>query len=325
MESGTVEQTGSDVSGNGASGAERTRGPQPRHRRADPRDRGRLPGSVGETVARVRANQPDWEALGFKGRRRWLVQAARLDPRPPGEIADTMQAETGKVRAEAAGEAVLPADLINFYGKKAASTSATSASAPLAVDKVKKLRVRTGPIPVVGVISPWNFPLILSLGDAIPALMAGCAVVIKPSEITPLGLAEIVDAWKREIGAPDVFDVVNGMGETGGALVDEVDFVQFTAPTDRQEGPERAAETLTPVSPELGGKDPMIVCATPTSTGPPTPRPGGPANAGQVCISVERVYVEEPVYDEFVAKLPGGRRPAPGHRRPRRHGRKSGR
>ena len=76
--------------------------------------------------------------------------------------------------------------------------------------KTKKLKVPTAPIPVVGVISPWNFPLILSLGDAIPALQAGAAVVIKPSEVTPLGLAEIVEAWKHEIGGPDVLDVVNG-------------------------------------------------------------------------------------------------------------------
>ena len=103
--------------------------------------------------------------------------------------------------------------------------------------KVKRLKVHYRPYPVVGVISPWNFPLILSLGDAIPALMAGCAVVIKPSEITPLGLGEIVEAWKGEIGGPDVFDVVNGMGETGSALVDEVGLrpVHGLGP-DREEG-----------------------------------------------------------------------------------------
>ncbi len=65
-------------------------------------------------------------------------------------------------------------------------------------------------------ISPWNFPLILSAGDAIPALFAGAAVVVKPSEITPLCLMELVRAWKEDVGAPDVFDYVNGMGETGG-------------------------------------------------------------------------------------------------------------
>ena len=94
--------------------------------------------------------------------------------------------------------------------------------------KVKRLRVQYRPYPVVGVISPWNFPLILSLGDAIPALQAGAAVVIKPSEITPLGLKQMIEAWKNEIGGPDVLDVVNGGGETGSALVDQVDFVQFT-------------------------------------------------------------------------------------------------
>ena len=155
-------------------------------------------------------------------------------------------------------------------------------------------------------ISPWNFPLILSLGDAIPALRRRRAVVVKPSEITPLGLVEIVEAWKSEIGGPDVFDVVNGMGETGSALVDEVDFVQFTG-SDRtaKKVIARAAETLTPVSAELGGKDPMIVLRT------RQPREGRQrrhlgrsfANSGQVCISVERIYVEEPVYDEFVTRF----------------------
>ena len=85
-------------------------------------------------------------------------------------------------------------------------------------------------------------------------------MVIKPSEFTPLTLMELVRAWKEEIGGPDVLDVVNGMGETGGALVDECDFIQFTG--SERTGKvvmKRAADTLTPVSLELGGKDPMIV------------------------------------------------------------------
>ena len=158
---------------------------------------------------------------------------------------------------------------------------------------------------MVGIISPWNFPLILSLGDAIPALQAGAAVVIKPSEFTPLGLAEVVEAWKHEIGGPDVFDCVQGIGETGGALVDNVDFIQFTG-SDRtgRKVMARAAETLTPVSLELGGKDPMIVLAdADVDRAANAAAWGGMINSGQVCISVERIYVEEPVYDEFVAKL----------------------
>ena len=154
-------------------------------------------------------------------------------------------------------------------------------------------------------ISPWNFPLTLALGDAIPALQAGAAVVVKPSEFTPLGLIEVVEAWKEEIGAPDVFDCVHGTGEAGGALIDDVDFIQFTG-SDRtgRKVMARAAETLTPVSLELGGKDPMIVLAdADVDRAANAAAWGGMFNSGQICISVERIYVEEPVYDEFVAKL----------------------
>ncbi len=158
---------------------------------------------------------------------------------------------------------------------------------------------------MVGVISPWNFPLILSAGDAIPALMAGAAVVIKPSEFTPLELMEVVRGWKEEVGGPDVFDVVNGMGETGSALVDEVDYMHFTG-SDRTGRlvMKRAADTLTPVSLELGGKDPAIVLAdADIERAANATTYGGFVNTGQVCMSIERVYVEEPVYDEFVQRL----------------------
>ncbi|MGZ5356723.1 MAG: aldehyde dehydrogenase family protein [Solirubrobacterales bacterium] len=264
------------------------------------------PDQVRDVAARVRASQPGWEALGNKGRARWLYRLRDWLLDHQDEIADTMQAETGKVRGEAAGEVVYLADLINYYGRKAGryiGEQKVSAHSPLMW--VKKLRVQYRPYPVVGVISPWNFPLILSLGDAIPALQAGAAVVIKPSEITPLGLGEIVEAWKREIGGPDVLDVVNGAGETGAALVDEADFVQFTG-SDRtaKRVLARAAETLTPVSAELGGKDPMIVLrSADIEKAAAAATWGAFANAGQVCMSVERLYVEEPVYDEFMARF----------------------
>ena len=128
--------------------------------------------------------------------------------------------------------------------------------------------------------------------------------MVKPSEFTPLGLAEVVEAWKHEIGAPDVFDCVQGTGETGGALVDEVDFIQFTG-SDRtgRKVMARAAETLTPVSLELGGKDPMIVLSdADLDRAANAAAWGGMFNSGQVCLSVERIYVEEPAYDEFVGQ-----------------------
>jgi betaine-aldehyde dehydrogenase len=261
---------------------------------------------VAETVARVRANQAEWEALGNRGRHRWLAQLRDWILDHQDEIADTMQAETGKVRGEAAGEAIYLVDLINFYGKRAKryiGEERVPAHSPLF--KTKRLRVQYRPYPVVGVISPWNFPLLLSLGDAIPALQAGAAVVIKPSEITPLGVKEIIDAWKNELGAPDVFDVVNGGGETGSALVDEVDFVQFTG-SDRTAKTvlAQAAERLTPVSAELGGKDPMIVLrSADVGKAANAAAWGAFQNSGQVCMSVERIYVEGNVYDEFMRRL----------------------
>jgi acyl-CoA reductase-like NAD-dependent aldehyde dehydrogenase len=264
------------------------------------------PESVAATVARVRANQPEWEAMGNEGRYHWLGKLRDWLLDNEERVLDTMQAETGKVRADASNEPGYLADLINFYGTRAAGfigEESVRPHTPLLASK--KLRIQYRPHPVVGIISPWNFPLILSLGDSIPALQAGCAVVIKPSEFTPLGLAEVIEAWKHEIGGPDVFDCVHGVGETGGALVDEVDFIQFTG-SDRtgRKVMARAAETLTPVSLELGGKDPMIVLAdADIDRAANAAAWGGMMNSGQICLSVERIYVEEPAYDEFVDKL----------------------
>jgi betaine-aldehyde dehydrogenase len=264
------------------------------------------PEAVAGTVARVRANQAEWEAIGIEGRFHWLGKLRDWLLDNSERVLDTMQAETGKVRADASGEPIYLADLINFYGAKAAKFIGEEAVRPHSpLMAAKKLRVQYRPHPVVGIISPWNFPLVLALGDAIPALQAGAAVVIKPSEFTPLGLAEVIKAWKEEIGGPDVFDCVQGIGETGGALVDAVDFIQFTG-SDRtgRKVMARAAETLTPVSLELGGKDPMIVLAdADLDRAANAAAWGGMYNAGQVCMSVERIYVEEPAYDDFVAKL----------------------
>jgi len=260
---------------------------------------------VREVVARVRAAQPQWERIGNKERHRWLGHLRDWLLDNQDRIAETMQRETGKVWAEASAEVPYVADLTNFYGKKARKfigEQRVAAHSPLM--KTKKLRVQYRPYPVVGVISPWNFPLILSLGDAIPALQAGAAVVIKPSEVTPLALGEVIEAWKREVGGPDVLDVVNGAGETGTALVDEADFIQFTG-SDRtaKKVLGRAAETLTPVSAELG-KDPMVVLrSADVEKAANAAAWGSFANSGQVCISVERIYVEEPIYDEFMDRL----------------------
>ncbi|MGH2954967.1 MAG: aldehyde dehydrogenase family protein [Solirubrobacterales bacterium] len=264
------------------------------------------PERVAEVVARVRAAQPEWEAIGFAGRKRWLESLRDWILDNQDEVDDRMQAESGKVRADAALEAFYLIDAINFWcerGPKYLADELVTPHVPLL--RTRRAKIVYRPYPLVGIISPWNFPLILSLGDGIPALVAGCGLVIKPSELTPLTLMELVRAWKEDVGAPDVLDVVNGTAETGGALVDECDFIGFTG--SERTGKivmKRAADTLTPVSLELGGKDPMIVTRdADLERAANAAAFGGLLNTGQICLSVERVYVEEPIYDEFVGKV----------------------
>jgi acyl-CoA reductase-like NAD-dependent aldehyde dehydrogenase len=308
VESGTAERTSTTSNGAGSSGggAERIDVLNPATGATVGAIAVDSPASIAETVARVRANQPEWEALGIEGRYHWLGKLRDWILDNTEQIADTMQAETGKVRADISLDLVYVADLINFYGKNAAKyigDETVRPHSPLLASK--RLLVQYRPHPVVGVISPWNFPLAMGLGDSIPALQAGAAVVVKPSEFTPLSLIETIEAWKQEIGAPDIFDCVLGTGEAGASLIDHVDYVQFTG-SDRtgRKVMGRAAETLTPVSLELGGKDPMIVLAdADIDRAANAAAWGGMVNSGQLCISVERIYVEEPAYDEFVAKL----------------------
>ena len=173
-----------------------------------------------------------------------------------------MQAETGKVRADA-----------EHRGRRSSATRSTSgartrrSSSPTRspsphnpMFKVKRLRILYRPYPVVGVISPWNFPLILALRRRDPGADGG----LRGGGQAVRGDAADRDGdrprLEEEIGGPDVLDVVNGTARPGGALIDEADFVQFTG-SDRTGRivMKRAADTLTPVSLELGGKDPMIV------------------------------------------------------------------
>jgi acyl-CoA reductase-like NAD-dependent aldehyde dehydrogenase len=262
---------------------------------------------VKELAKRARTAQPGWEALGFDGRaevmrnlRRWFVQNRE-------RVVQTIVEETGKTREDAqTTELFLILDSLGFWAKKAPKFLADEkvrGTSPFTLGK--KMYVRYRPFGLIGVIGPWNYPLSNSFGDAIPALMAGNSVILKPSEVTPL-TSLLVEEGVKASGAPDdVFIVATGRGETGAALVDEVDMIMFTGSTKTgKKVMGRAAETLTPVSLELGGKDPMIVLKdADLERAANAAVYNGYANGGQICISVERVYVEEPVYDEFVSKV----------------------
>jgi acyl-CoA reductase-like NAD-dependent aldehyde dehydrogenase len=263
---------------------------------------------VRELVARARAAQPGWEALGFEGRARILLRMQKWVTENSDRIVRTIVSETGKTYEDALlAEVMYAANAFGFWAREAPGYLAdehVKSSNPFA--KGKKLVVRYAPVGVVGVIGPWNFPLTNSFGDCIPALAAGNAAVLKPAQVTPLTSLLMAEGL-RECGLPEhVFQVATGTGSaTGSALIDEVDFVMFTGSTETGiRVMERAARTLTPVGLELGGKDPMIVLADADLE-----RAANAAayysmnNGGQVCISVERVYVEAPVYEDFVARV----------------------
>ena len=265
------------------------------------------PQMVAASVAPARTVQPNWEALGFDGRARVFDLARQwvLDNRR--RVVDTICSETGKTYEDALiAEVAYILHAFKFWARKAEgylSDQKVKSNSPFAFGR--KLVVRYEPVGVVGVIGPWNYPLSNSFGDCLPALMAGNAAVLKPSEETPLtGL--LMEEMFRECGMPEgVYQVVSGDGATGAALIDETDFIMFTGSTATgKRVMERAAQTLTPVSLELGGKDPMIVLADADLERAANAAVfHGMQNAGQTCISVERVYVEEPVYDEFLIKV----------------------
>ncbi|MFJ1458643.1 aldehyde dehydrogenase family protein [Nocardia wallacei] len=263
------------------------------------------PDAVAEKVRQLRLYQPEWEAIGAAGRKRWLLKLQDWLIDNTDHLADVLQSETGKPRVDALIDPSFAVDLIGYYARRAGKFLADehpSPHSPLA--RVKRLTTVYRPYPVVGVITPWNFPLAMPALDVIPALAAGAAVLLKPSEVTPLSALELARGW-AEIGAPPVLAVATGAGETGAAVVNTVDYVQFTGSTKTGRAIAAACvDRFVPYSLELGGKDPAIVLAdADIDRAAYGIAFGGLFNAGQVCISVERVYVEEPVYDEFVAKL----------------------
>jgi len=263
---------------------------------------------VAKAVERAREAQVGWQQLGFEGRAKVFKKAQRWMLDNAERVARQIVEETGKTYEDAYfAEVSYVASSFGFWAKNAPKFLADKrvrSHAPFVVGK--KLVVQYEPVGVVGVIGPWNFPLTNSFGDCIPALAAGNAAVLKPSQQTPL-TSLLMEEMLSDCGLPDgIFQNVTGSGsETGSALIDEADMIMFTGSTETgKRVMAQAAKTVTPVSLELGGKDPMIVladadleraanCATYYSMN----------NGGQVCISVERVYVEEAVYDQFVDKV----------------------
>ncbi|WP_345628035.1 aldehyde dehydrogenase family protein [Rugosimonospora acidiphila] len=271
---------------------------------------GRFPASgesdVADAVRRARQAAAWWAALGFAGRRerllRWRAALAnRLE-----ELAELMHREGGKPVAEAIVEAAGAIDHIAWAAKHARSVLGPRRVRSSLMQIEYASRLEYLPYGVVGVIGPWNYPVLTPIGSIGYALAAGNAVVFKPSEYTPAIGAWLVDRFVEVVPEQPVLQAVFGTGDVGAALCRSgVNKLAFTGSTATGKKVMAAcAETLTPVLAECGGKDAMIVDADADLDGAVAAAVwGGMTNAGQTCVGIERVYVADAVYDAFLGRL----------------------
>lgn len=266
------------------------------------------PEEVRQAVARARAAFGPWAARSFRERGRIVLRARQDILDHLDEIVSIIYRETGKPKTEALAADVMPVlDLMTYYAR-------------MTEKWLRPERIRLGkynlmgrssyvaykPLGVIGIISPWNFPFTIPMGEIVMALMAGNTVVLKPSEYTPLTGLAIGEIFTRA-GLPEgTLNVVPGDGTTGAALCEAgVNKILFTGSvaTGRQVMM-AAAKHLTPVVLELGGKDPMIVCRdADIDVAASAAVWGAFSNAGQICASVERCYVDEAIAEEFIARV----------------------
>jgi len=261
-----------------------------------------LPEDVTAAYAAARAAQPAWAARPVADRARVLLRLHDLVLARQDEVLDLVQIESGKARRHAFEEVVDVALNARHYARTARRQLAPARRAGLVplLSQVHELRHPKG---VVGIVSPWNYPLTLAVSDALPAFVAGNAVVHKPDTQTAL-----TALWARDLAVeaglpPGLWQVVLGDGPTiGRAVVDGADFVCFTGSTAvGREVAERCGRRLVGCSLELGGKNPLVVLEDAD-----LPRAAEAAvrdcftGAGQLCVSMERLYVVEPAYDAFL-------------------------
>ena len=260
---------------------------------------------VDAAVGRARVAADAWGALSFAARTEELVAFRKAIAASADRIAEIIHKENGKPELEALTEVMMALGHIQH-----ATLHAEAAMAPRKVGSGMLANFRATisyhSLGVIGVIGPWNYPLFTPMGSIAYALAAGNAVVWKPSELTPLVAVEIAEIAQKTFALKHLLQVVTGAGATGAALakaaVDKIAFTGSAATGKRVMI--AAAERLTPVLLELGGKDPMIVAEdADLDKAAEACVYGALTNAGQACISVERVYVADAIHDRFVAAV----------------------
>ena len=259
-------------------------------------------GRVRRAAHSLRAAQPGWAAAPVSTRaaclRRWVAELERRR----SDLVEALRHDTGRI---ALSEMEL--DSVGANVERCAEWAQLMAGRqprPLPGVGVTLHEIPV-PLGLVGVIAPWNFPLQLALIDAVPALLAGCAVLVKPSEVTPAFVPVLVEAIKAVPELAEVLTVVEGGQQVGQAVVESVDAICFTGSVATGRTVARAAaDRFIPAFLELGGKDAAIVAASADlHIATSAVLWGATANAGQSCMSIERVYVAAEVADEFVDRL----------------------
>jgi acyl-CoA reductase-like NAD-dependent aldehyde dehydrogenase len=261
---------------------------------------------VREAVRRAHVAQESWRHLTIRQRAAAMMRFRDALVQNAEGLVDWIVRETGKPRNEALlHEVATSADLITYYCKNAARILAPR-EIPVRVFRHRKAYVHYAPMGVIGIVSPWNYPMIIPLSSVVPALLSGSAAVLKPSEASFAVAIEIKRIWDQLGVAPDLFMVVAGYGPTAQALIDaDIQLVHFTGSVaNGRKVAEACAQRLIPCVLELGGKAPLIACAD--ADVDTTARAivfGGFGNAGQVCLSVERVYAHADIHDALVERV----------------------
>ncbi|WP_250122742.1 aldehyde dehydrogenase family protein [Chroococcidiopsis sp. CCMEE 29] len=260
------------------------------------------PDRIAAECNRLRQAQADWQQAGAEKRIEALQQWKQALLLQRDELTKALVTDTGRwsVSVLEIDSFISSIDRWCRLAPELLPETETATAIPFI-----QLQQTAVPYPLVGVISPWNFPLLLSTIDTIPALLAGCAVVVKPSEIAPRFVQPLMKAIASVPQLQDVLTYIEGAGETGAALIEYVDLVCFTGSvaTGRKVA-EAAARCFIPAFLELGGKDPVIVLATADlELATSAILWGSVVNTGQSCLSIERIYVAESIFEPFVAQL----------------------
>ena len=258
---------------------------------------------IAASAARLRAAQPAWEAMGPQGRAEVMNRFADALEAAAPKVAAALAIDTGRQAVSWLEVDGCARNIRKWAGKAPALFEGLPSEVDASLTPGVEIVPAYSAYPLFGAICPWNFPVILSHIDAVPALMAGCAALVKPSEITP----RFVEPMREVLAAVPELPLAYIMGgpEVGQALIEEVDYVCFTGSTGTgRKVAEACARQLIPANLELGGKDPMIV----TASADPEWAAGvalrsGIVATGQACQSIERIYVAREIADTFLTRL----------------------